>query len=73
MSKKIVNQAIFWDYNIDNADFNDPQIKIWYLNRKLQFGDLYGINKKELKTFLPKLTIDPSLKDLLANFLTKYA
>lgn len=63
------NKAIFWDYDLSQTDFSNPKIKSWYLARKLQFGDLSGITKKELKQYLPKLDINPSLKELLKNYL----
>ena len=65
------NRAIFWDYNIKKADFENPKVKIWYLNRKLKFGDLNGLKKADLKKYLPKLNIDSSLKELLHNYLAK--
>ncbi len=69
MSKNTNNNPIFWDYDLDRADLSDRQVKTWYLNRKLQFGDLSGITKKDLKQYLPKLKIDHSLKQLLRNYL----
>lgn len=69
MKIKQQNKAIFWDYDLNKADFSNPKIKSWYLTRKLQFGDLSGITKKELKKYLPKLDINPSLKELLKNYL----
>ena len=67
MNKK--RKTIFWDYDIEKIDFSKPAAKIWYLTRKLQFGDFSDIKKNELKKFLPKLNINPSLKELLRNFL----
>ena len=67
------NKAIFWDYNLKKADFKKPKVKIWYLNRKLKFGDLAGIRKLDLKKYISKLDIDTSLKELLKNYLRKYA
>lgn len=70
--QKEKNKAIFWDYDIDKMDLNNPRVKIWYLTRKLQFGDLRGISRSDLRKFLPQLQIDPSMKELLKNFLRKY-
>lgn len=67
------NKAIFWDYDLNKIDLKNPKIKLWYLNRKLQFGDFSGIKKSDLKKYLPDLTIDSSLKELLQNYLKKYA
>lgn len=73
MPKTSSNNPIFWDYDLNKADFSDPKVKIWYLNRKLQFGDFSGITKKDLKKYLPSLDIDASLKELLQNYLKSYA
>lgn len=69
MNRNQQNKAIFWDYDLNKADFSNPKIKLWYLSRKLQFGDLAGVTKKDLKKYLPELNINPSLKELLKNFL----
>lgn len=62
-------KAIFWDYDLSEADLSNPKTKIWYLTRKLQFGDFSGISKVDLRKYLPKLNINPYLKELLQNFL----
>ena len=67
------NKTIFWDYDLKKADMKNPEVKAWYLNRKLKFGDLSGIGKSDLKKYLSKLNINSSLKELLRNFLAKYA
>ncbi|MEA2088892.1 MAG: hypothetical protein U9O55_03580 [Patescibacteria group bacterium] len=72
MNKNLKNKAIFWDYNTEKMDLNNPLVKNWRLNRQLQFGDLSGIKKKDLKKYLPLLKINPSLKELLQNYLSKY-
>ncbi len=64
---------IFWDYDIKKMDLSNPKVKIWYLNRKLRFGDLLGLTKADLKKYLPKLDINPSLKELLQNYLKSHA
>lgn len=60
---------IFWDYDIDKMDFSDPEVRRWYLTRKLQFGDISGIERKDLEKYLPEIEINPSLKELLNNYL----
>ena len=67
------NKAIFWDYDLKKADFTNPKIVLWYLNRKLRFGDLSAIRKSDLKKYFSKLKINSSLKELLQNYLAKYA
>jgi len=64
---------IFWDYDVRKMDLTNPKVKIWYLNRKLRFGDLLGLKKIDLKKYLPKLDINPSLKKLLQNYLKSRA
>lgn len=63
---------IIWDYDVRKMDLNNPKVKIWYLNRKLRFGDFSGLNRTDLKKYLPKLDINPSLKELLRNYLKSY-
>jgi hypothetical protein len=62
-------KQIFWDYDLENIDLTDARIKIWFLSRKLRFGDLSGTTKKDLKKYLAKLNISPVLKELLRNYL----
>jgi hypothetical protein len=59
----------FWDYDVRKMDLSNPKVKIWYLTRKLRFGDLLGLSNADLKKYLPKLDINPSLKELLQNYL----
>jgi uncharacterized protein VirK/YbjX len=54
---------------LPKADLTNPRIKSWYLSRKLRFGDFSGLTKKELKKYLPRLDVEPSLKELLQNYL----
>ncbi len=69
MLQNTAKKSIFWDYNTSKANFSDLKIKLWRLNRQLQFGDFSDITKKDLKKCLPLLDIDPSLKELLQNYL----
>jgi len=71
MSKQ--KDKIFWDYDVRKMDLTNPKVKIWYLSRKLRFGDISGLNKTDLKKYLPKLDINPSLKELLQNYLKSRA
>lgn len=65
------NKAIFWDYNLGKVNLKNPKAKLWYLNRKLKFGDLSGLKKTDLKKYLSKLDITPAFRKLLANYLKK--
>ena len=67
------DKAIFWDYNFKKADMKNPKVKVWFLNRKLKFGDLSGVKKTDLKKYFSKLNINSSLKELLRNFLIRHA
>jgi len=67
------NKGIFWDYDMKKTDFNNPDFMIWFLSRKLNFGDLDGIKKKDLKKFLQRLNINSSLKELFNNYLNQNA
>ena len=67
------NKTIFWDYNIKKMDLGNPEVKIWYLNRKLKFGDLRALKKLTLKSIFFKLNIDSSLRELLSNYFAKNA
>lgn len=69
MRRNKLNKAIFWDYDLSKANLSNSKVKIWYLTRKLQFGDFSGIAKSDLQKYLPKLNIDPNLKELLQNYL----
>ena len=62
MTKK--EKQIFWDYDLNSIDLTDERIKIWFLSRKLKFGDFFGITKKDLRKYLPKLDISPAMKKL---------
>jgi len=62
-------KEIFWDYNLEKIDLKKPEVKKWYLKRKLDFGDLSGIRKIDLEKYLSDLDIDTSLKKLLINYL----
>ena len=73
MVKNDKNKAIFWDVDMNKLDRRDPDVKLWYLNRKLQFGNFRGVSRADLKEYFPRLNIKPSLKELIANHLSKYA
>jgi hypothetical protein len=62
-----------WDYDIKNLDLSRPEVLLWYLKRKVEYGDWEALDRKTLKRYLPKLKIDPYLKKILKNFLKKCA
>jgi hypothetical protein len=71
--RKIEKGAKFWDYDTKKMDFRNPKVLLWYLNRKLKFGDLKGIKKSDLKKCFSKLNVSDSLKELLKNYFHKSA
>lgn len=73
MQQNQSSKAIFWDYDLSKMDLSNPKIRIWYLSRKLQFGDFSGISKVDLKKYLSKLNINFYLKELLQNYLKSNA
>jgi len=66
-------KQIFWDYDLKKMDLSNPKIMIWYLSRKLRFGDLSGITKTDLKKHLLEFDISQSLRELLKNYLKSNA
>ena len=62
-------KKIFWDYDFKKMDLSNSKVMIWYLSRKIRFGDLSGITKPTLKKYLPKLDISQSLRQLLKKYL----
>ncbi len=62
-----------WDYDVKKLDLSKPEVLLWYLKRKIEHGDWGTLDRKTLKKHLPKLKIDPYLKQILQEFLRKYA
>jgi len=58
-----------WDYDIKSLDLSNPRVLIWYLERKITYGDWDSLDKKTLRKYLPKLNINIYLKRILNNFL----
>lgn len=61
-------KQIFWDYNFKTIDLKNPKTMVWFLSRKIKFGDFSRITKKDLKKYLSKLEISDSFKQLLSNY-----
>lgn len=62
-----------WDYDVKSLDLSKPSVLLWYLKRKVEHGDWEALDRKTLKKYLPKLKIDLYLKQVLRDFLRKYA
>jgi len=58
-----------WDYNIKSLDLSREEAILWYLKRKIEYGDWKALDRKILKRYLPKLKIDRYLKEILISFL----
>ena len=61
-----------WDYDIKSLDLSQPEIAKWYLKRRIDYADWKGLEYKLLKKYLPALDIDPTMKNLLADFIKTY-
>lgn len=68
-----VSKKYIWDYDVKKLDLSKPEVLTWYLKRKIEYGDWEALDKKSLKKYLPKLEINPFLKEILRSFLKKYA
>jgi len=67
-----LSRKYIWDYDVKKLDLKNPKVLIWYLQRKIEYGDWEALDRKTLKKYLPKLKINPHLKEILRNFLKKY-
>lgn len=67
-----LTKKYIWDYDVKNLDLKKPEVLLWYLQRKIEYGDWEVLDKETLKKYLPKLKIDPYLKEILRNFLKKH-
>lgn len=63
------NSKYIWDYDVKKLDLTKPDVLRWYLERKIEYGDWGALDKKTLKKYLPKLKINPYLKQILRGFL----
>lgn len=68
----LLNKKYIWDYNVRSLDLKKPEVLLWYLQRKVEYGDWESIDIQTLKKYLPKLKIDPFLKKILQGFVRKY-
>ena len=62
-----------WDYDVKKLDLLKPNVLHWYLKRKIEHSDWEALDRKTLKKHLPKIKINPYLKQILQDFLKKYA
>lgn len=62
---KAISSPAVWDYQINQSKLKDPRVKRFYLERKMRYGDWDKISKKDLRTHLDYLKIDPYLHRVL--------
>ena len=67
-----LTQKYIWDYDIKKLDLKNPDVLIWYLQRKIEYGDWEVLDRKTLKKYLPKLKINRYVKQILQSFLKQY-
>jgi len=60
-----VTPDYIWDYRVKNLDLSNPNVLRWYLKRKIEHGDWEALDRGTLKKYLPKLKINPYLKQIL--------
>jgi len=63
-----LNNKYIWDYDIKSLDLSNPKVLVWYLERKITHGDWESLDKITLRKYLPKLKINPYLKNILKKF-----
>jgi len=69
MLNEYIKSPSFWDYRIKKSDLKKPEVKKFWLERKINMADWKGISRKDLKDFLPVLNIRLEFKKLLTVFL----
>ena len=67
-----LTQKYIWDYDVKKMDLENPDVLIWYLQRKIEYGDWEVLDRKTLKKYLPKLKINRYVKQILQSFLKQY-
>ncbi|OGG87201.1 hypothetical protein A3B87_03220 [Candidatus Kuenenbacteria bacterium RIFCSPHIGHO2_02_FULL_39_13] len=68
-SSQYIKSPYFWDYKIKKSDLAKPEVKKFWLKRKINMCDWQGVKRKDLEKYLPELDIREDLKNLLKNFL----
>lgn len=68
-NSQYIKSPFFWDYKIKKSDLVKPEVKKFWLERKINMCDWPGIKKKDLEKYLPELAVRSDLKNLLKIFL----
>ena len=62
-----------WDYKIDKTPEMTPEVERWFLEHRLNYGHFKKIKLTIIKKYWQQLKIDPAMRQMLANFIKKYA
>ena len=63
-----------WDYKLPkNWQPRTEAALVWYLERKINYGDWQGLNPKVIKKYFRKLHLDPGKRLMLNAYFKKYA
>jgi len=63
-----INSKYIWDYDTKNLDLQNPNILIWYLSRKINYGEWQKLDNALIEKHLNQLDIDPTLKKMLKKY-----
>lgn len=71
-----INKKYLWDYELPKNW--TPQTKtqwLWFLERKINYGDWRGLKAEIIKKYLPQLKkrLDPGKRMMLELYFKKYA
>lgn len=63
-----------WDYNIPkNWKPKSEEAWIWYLERKINYGELRGLDPKTIKKYFTLLKLDEGKKQVIESYFERYA
>jgi hypothetical protein len=62
-------QRGLWETDVRSLDLKQPDVLKWYVERKINIGDWTALDQKTLAAVLPKVKIDPYLRQILEEFI----
>lgn len=65
-----------WDYNLPTGWKPQTEFQwLWYLERKINYGDWAGLNREQVREYFPKLKrrLDPGKRQMIELYLQEYA
>ena len=69
-----IKKGLIWDYKIPkNWQPKTETALLWYLERKINYGDWKGLEPAVVKKYYRKIRLDPGKKLMLQNYFTRYA